>query len=143
MLLKKSVIEPVVGIKAKSLADVYAVLHDRLYDTIVVGAKRFQRERSEEDIQFEWERNKQRLFNMVTKKAKVVRSYLFIYLFIIWCEYSQKMFDLNKLYSRKSKHWRPTRAVSAKIPQKEMRKNHFQHKRRNYSCFNSKERLVC
>lgn len=66
----------------RSLANVYAMLNDQLYDTILAGAKRFQRNRSEEDVQHEWERNKQRLFSIVTKKARVVCAYFRIVLIV-------------------------------------------------------------
>lgn len=48
-------------------------LHDQMLDVLVPLARQFHRNRSEEDVMRDWERNKQRIFAIVTKKAKVVR----------------------------------------------------------------------
>lgn len=47
-------------------------LHDQMLDVLVPLARQFHRDRSEEDMLRDWERNKQRIFAIVTKKAKVV-----------------------------------------------------------------------
>lgn len=66
------------GVATASAAAAAAVaspiyLHDQMLDVLVPLARQFHRDRSEEDVMRDWERNKQRIFAIVTKKAKVVR----------------------------------------------------------------------